>query len=49
MWSSAEANRTALTLDAYLAARHLVVTPWNERQGCWTVSWSDRAIRGRWR
>ena len=23
----------ALTLDAYLAARHLVVTPWNERQG----------------
>ncbi|MCS5873272.1 LysR substrate-binding domain-containing protein [Klebsiella pneumoniae subsp. pneumoniae] len=35
-----QANRTALTLDAYLAARHLVVTPWNERQGCWTVSWS---------
>lgn len=28
-----QANRTALTLDAYLAARHLVVTPWNERQG----------------
>lgn len=27
-----QANRTALTLDAYLAARHLVVTPWNERQ-----------------
>jgi hypothetical protein len=28
-----QADRTALTLDAYLAARHLVVTPWNERQG----------------
>jgi DNA-binding transcriptional LysR family regulator len=26
-------DRTALTLDAYLAARHLVVTPWNEQQG----------------
>ncbi len=33
MWSCSRANRTALTLDAYLAARHLVVTPWNERQG----------------
>lgn len=28
-----QADRTALTTDAYLAARHLVVTPWNERQG----------------
>ncbi|MGR9067870.1 LysR family transcriptional regulator [Klebsiella quasipneumoniae] len=28
-----QADRTALTLDTYLAARHLVVTPWNERQG----------------
>jgi hypothetical protein len=26
-----QADRTALTLDAYLAARHLVVTPWNEQ------------------
>ncbi|CAM3336633.1 PCP degradation transcriptional activation protein [Klebsiella spallanzanii] len=26
-------NRTRLTLADYLAARHLVVTPWNERQG----------------
>lgn len=26
-------NRTQLTLDDYLAARHLVVTPWNEKQG----------------
>lgn len=25
--------RTQLTLESYLAARHLVVTPWNERQG----------------
>ncbi len=25
--------RTQLTLETYLAARHLVVTPWNERQG----------------
>lgn len=26
-------SRTRLTLEDYLAARHLVVTPWNERQG----------------
>ena len=26
-------RRTGLTLEDYLAARHLVVTPWNERQG----------------
>lgn len=26
-------NRTQLTLEDYLAARHLVVTPWNEKQG----------------
>ncbi|MGG7924721.1 LysR family transcriptional regulator [Klebsiella aerogenes] len=26
-------RRTALTLADYLAARHLVVTPWNEKQG----------------
>ena len=44
-----QANRTALTLDAYLAARHLVVTPWNERQGVLDCELSDRAIRGRWR
>ncbi|MDU3897790.1 MAG: LysR family transcriptional regulator [Enterobacter sp.] len=27
------ASRSALTLEDYLAARHLVVTPWNEKQG----------------
>jgi DNA-binding transcriptional LysR family regulator len=27
------ARRTRLTLEDYLAARHLVVTPWNEKQG----------------
>lgn len=27
------ASRTRLTLEDYLAARHLVVTPWNEKQG----------------
>ena len=27
------ARRTRLTLEEYLAARHLVVTPWNEKQG----------------
>ncbi|MBD8451226.1 LysR family transcriptional regulator [Serratia rubidaea] len=27
------AGRTRLTLEDYLAARHLVVTPWNEKQG----------------
>lgn len=26
-------DRTQLTLEEYLAARHLVVTPWNEKQG----------------
>ncbi|MFK3703602.1 LysR family transcriptional regulator [Klebsiella sp. NPDC088457] len=26
-------RRTQLTLEDYLAARHLVVTPWNEKQG----------------
>lgn len=26
-------NRTQLTLEDYLAARHLVVTPWNEKRG----------------
>ena len=26
-------RRTRLTLEDYLAARHLVVTPWNEKQG----------------
>ena len=26
-------HRTQLTLEDYLAARHLVVTPWNEKQG----------------
>jgi len=26
-------QRSQLTLETYLAARHLVVTPWNERQG----------------
>lgn len=26
-------NRQQLTLEEYLAARHLVVTPWNEKQG----------------
>ncbi|HFK5675446.1 LysR family transcriptional regulator [Pantoea dispersa] len=26
-------NRTQLTLDDYVAARHLVVTPWNEKRG----------------
>jgi len=26
-------TRSQLTLETYLAARHLVVTPWNERQG----------------
>ncbi|WP_368541892.1 LysR substrate-binding domain-containing protein [Enterobacter soli] len=26
-------NRTRLTLSDYLAARHLVVTPWNEKRG----------------
>lgn len=26
-------NRTTLSLTEYLAARHLVVTPWNEKQG----------------
>ena len=26
-------SRTRLTLEDYLAARHLVVTPWNEKQG----------------
>ncbi|EFE95363.1 LysR family transcriptional regulator [Serratia odorifera] len=26
-------QRTRLTLEDYLAARHLVVTPWNEKQG----------------
>lgn len=26
-------QRTSLTLEAYLAAGHLVVTPWNEKQG----------------
>lgn len=26
-------SRTQLTLDDYLAARHVVVTPWNEKQG----------------
>ncbi len=32
MWSSASQPDGA-DPDAYLAARHLVVTPWNERQG----------------
>ena len=27
------ASRSALTLEDYLTARHLVVTPWNEKQG----------------
>lgn len=27
------ASRAQLTLEDYLAARHLVVTPWNEKQG----------------
>ncbi|HKS32336.1 MAG TPA: LysR family transcriptional regulator [Enterobacteriaceae bacterium] len=27
------ANRTHLTFEDYLAARHLVVTPWNEKKG----------------
>lgn len=26
-------RRTQLTLEDYLAARHLVITPWNEKQG----------------
>ena len=26
-------NRTSLTLESYLSAGHLVVTPWNEKQG----------------
>lgn len=28
-----DARRDSLTLEAYLAAGHLVVTPWNEKQG----------------
>lgn len=38
------ASRSALTLEDYLAARHLVVTPWNEKQGCWICSWNAWVI-----
>ncbi len=36
-------RRTALTLADYLAARHLVVTPWNEKAG--GVGFTSAGIR----
>lgn len=38
-------SRQQLTLNDYLSARHLVVTPWNEAQGFWILSLNVRAIR----
>jgi DNA-binding transcriptional LysR family regulator len=40
------ASRTRLTLEDYLAARHLVVTPWNEKQGFWICGLNSWAIPG---
>ena len=40
------ASRTRLTLEDYLAARHLVVTPWNEKQGVLDLRLEQLAIPG---
>lgn len=40
------ASRTRLTLEDYLAARHLVVTPGMRSRACWIYGWRSWAIPG---